>query len=277
MLYTHKTFEYEYPLKEAGVALLGVPFSSTETGASVRYGPLFIREAMRNLTGFDPAAGKNPFESCKFCDLGDVSVVPGNWKLTEEAIKYTVREMLRENPAVFPVFLGGEHLITLATASALSERHGNGKMTLIDFDAHRDLMPDWLGERYSHITWAARALENPKISLIQLGCRSANKGEWEPYKDKVKESPDAIKDAKGPVYITIDMDVFDPSLAPDVGTPEPNGMMLKEFFSLLEKACRLDVIGMDIVECASQRVGTQSALLAAHIFKKVMLWNMSKT
>ncbi|RLI97058.1 MAG: hypothetical protein DRO99_03525 [Candidatus Aenigmatarchaeota archaeon] len=267
MLYTHKTFEYESGLKEADVALLGVPFSSTETGRSVKHGPLFIREAIRDIAGFDPKTGKNPFEGTKFCDLGNVSVVPGNWKLTEEAIRETLRDVFQENPEVFPVILGGEHLITLAAANAVAEQHGS--LTIIDFDAHRDLMDDWMGEKHSHITWARRALENSKIRLVQIGCRSWNKDEWEPFKDRVKE---AIEGVTGPAYITVDLDVLDPSVAPEVGTPEPEGMGQRELMGLLEKACRLDVKGMDIVECSSDSVGTQTALAAAHIFKKVMIW-----
>jgi agmatinase len=274
MLYTHKTFEYESSLKEADVALIGVPLSSTETGSSVKHGPLFVREAIKNVVGHDPKTGKNPFEAMKFCDLGDVSVVPGNWKLTEEAITDTIKGMLQENPKAFPVFLGGEHLITLATVNALAESHKHEKITIIDFDAHRDLMQDWMGERFSHITWAARALENPAFRLVQLGCRSWNKGEW-PVQVQLKERvSDVLEGIEGPVYITVDMDVFDPSLAPEVGTPEPNGMNQQEFFGLLEKACsqhKQDIIGMDIVECASTRVATQTALLAAHIFKNVLI------
>jgi agmatinase len=275
MLYTAKTFEYESSLKEADVALLGIPFSSTETGQCVKHGPLFIREAIKNIVGYDPETKTNPFEATKFCDLGDVSVVPGSWKLTAEAITDTINEMIQTNPRIFPVFLGGEHLVTLAISNALAKHHAsdNRKLTIIDFDAHRDLMQDWMGEKYSHITWAARALESPSIRLIQLGCRSANKGEWEPYKGKVMESLDELKDSDDPVYITIDMDVFDPSIAPEVGTPEPRGMNQQQFFEFLEKACKFNVIGMDIVECASRQVNSRTALMAAHIFKKVMIWS----
>ncbi len=267
MLYTHKTFEYEHPLKEADIAVLGVPFSSTETGHSVKYGPLFIREAISNLPGRDPETKTNIFEKYGFCDLGDISVVPGNWVLTEKAIMETIHEVLEENPKILPVLLGGEHLITLAAVKLLAEHHGN--MTIIDFDAHRDLMPEWMGEKHSHITWAYHALKNPKISLMQLGCRSWSNGELEPFKERVKESLDKIS---GPVYITVDMDVFDPSAAPEVGTPEPLGMKPEEFFPLLKRACKNKLVGMDIVECASQTVNTQTAVLAANVFKKTLAY-----
>jgi agmatinase len=68
------------------------------------------------------------------------------------------------------------------------------------------------------------------------------------------------------------MDVFDPGFAPEVGTPEPQGMSPEEFFHILEEVCRNSVMGMDIVECASDRLGTPTAVLAAHIIKKVLTW-----
>lgn len=271
MLYSHKTFEYEFPLEEADVALLGIPFSSTQTGECVKHGPLFIREAIKNIPGNDPESGKNPFDSLKFCDVGDVSIVPGNWKLTSEAITDTIRSMKEGNPKIFPVILGGEHLVTLAIVNELAKEE---KLTIVDFDAHRDLMKDWMGEPYSHITWAARALENPNINLVQIGCRAQNSGEIEPFRERIKETLEGIE---GRVYLTIDLDVLDPSITPEVGTPEPVGMDQEKLFGLLKDICKLDLVGMDIVECASVKVNTRTALIAANIFKKVMLWNMSKT
>jgi len=267
MLYTHKTLEYEFPLKDADVALLGIPFTSTETGLSVKHGPFFIREAIKNLPGFDPETGRNPFEDHKICDLGDVSVIPGSWKLTQQVIADTIKEMLEENKDIFPIFMGGEHLASLGILRALAEKYD--KITVIDFDAHRDLLKDWMGEPFSHITWAYHAVKELGINLVQLGCRSWAEGEWEPFRERVKETMDGIG---GPVYLTIDLDVLDPSVAPEVGTPEPNGMSQAEFFGLLKKVCRHKLIGMDVVECASRQVGTRTALIAANIIKKVIVW-----
>ncbi|MFQ5647911.1 MAG: arginase family protein, partial [Candidatus Aenigmatarchaeota archaeon] len=69
MLYTRRTFGYEYPPQEASIVLIGVPFDSTQTGRPVRHGPLFIREAIRNLVGWDPELQLNIFEKLKFSDL----------------------------------------------------------------------------------------------------------------------------------------------------------------------------------------------------------------
>jgi agmatinase len=268
MLYSTKTFAFEYSLKEAEIVLLGIPWDSTETGKSVKFGPLFIREAIKNLPGFDFTSKQNVFEKFKFCDLGDLEIVYGNWKLTEKRIKDTIKEIKETNPKVFPVFLGGDHLISLGILNALQ---GKEKITVIHFDAHRDLMEDWMEEKFSHISWAKRLIENKNFNLIQLGIRSSSKKEEKTAKKfRIKES---LKEIQGPVYISVDLDVFDPSICPEVGTPEPLGMQQKEFFSLLKEICsKSKVIGLDLVECASDKVNSQTALIAANVFKKVIDW-----
>jgi len=265
MLYLRKTFSYEYPLEEARVSLVGVPWDGTETGMPVRFGPLFIREAIRNVPGFDITTKTNPFESLRFADLGDVEVVPGDWKRTREMIEDTVKHILKTNPETVPVFLGGEHLITLPVVELLAEFHKG--LTVVHLDAHRDLMPEWMGNRYSHITWAHHAVSNSFIRLFQFGARSWNKEE-EPLIKKVK---DRLEEVEGKVYLTVDLDVLDPSYAPEVGTPEPGGMSPEELLRIVRRVSNMDIVGMDIVECASQRVGTQTALLAARIFKEMLL------
>lgn len=268
MLYLRKTFSYDYPLEEAQVCLIGIPWDSTETGLPVRFGPIFIREAIKSLPGHDPDTGLNPFEKLKLADLGDVEVVPGNWDLTRQTIGDTVKSVLDANPDIFPVFLGGEHLITLAIIEKIAELKGS--LSVVHLDAHRDLMPDWMGNPYSHITWAHHAVSNKKIKLVQLGVRSWNKEE-ESSISKVRETLEGLE---GLIYLTVDMDVFDPSHAPEVGTPEPEGMNPKEFNGILERVCSHNLAGMDIVECASRRLGTRTALLAAQIFKKGLAFQM---
>jgi len=263
MLYTKKTFDYEYSLSEADVALLGIPWDSTETGKSVKYGPLFIREALRNLPGHDPESSSNPFRKLKFSDIGDLEVVPGDWApLTKERISDTIKEMFATNNKIFPIFLGGDHLITLGILESMPQE----KITVVHFDAHRDLLPEWMGNPYVHITWANHILKNQKFELVQIGVRSWSKEE----EGLISRLKDTFENIDNPIYITVDMDVFDPAYAPEVGTPEAGGMSPKEFFEILEKVCKNNVIGMDIVECASLEVGTPTAVPAAQIIKKVL-------
>jgi len=268
MLHTIRTFPFEYSLKEAEIAVLGIPWDSSETGKSVKHGPLFIREAIKNMQGYDSETKTKVFDKFKYCDLGDIEITPANWILTQEKINDTIKELFKENPKIFPVFFGGDHLITLGILNALAE--SKEKITVIDFDAHRDLLPDWMGEKFSHITWANHLLKNNKFELIQLGFRSST-----PEEDKLvlkHKINDSIEKIDGPVYISVDLDVFDPCFAPEVGTPEPLGMQPKEFFSILNKVCKNEVIGLDLVECASDKVNSQTAVLAANIFKKVIAW-----
>ncbi len=264
MLYLRKTFSYEHSIGECRACLVGVPWDGTETGMPVRHGPLFIREAIRSLPGYDPRDKVNPLESLKLADLGDVECVPGSWELTREAIEDTVRHILESGPGTFPVFLGGEHLITLPIVELLA-RHYEG-LTVIQLDAHRDLMPEWMGNPFSHITWAHHAVSNRNIRLVQLGARSWNKEE-ETLHERVSETLEGVQ---GKAYLTLDLDVLDPSQAPEVGTPEPSGMGMEELLGVIRRATGLDLAGMDIVECASQRVGTLTALNAAFAFREAM-------
>ena len=270
MLYLRNTFSYEYPLEEARVCLVGIPWDGTETGMPVRFGPMFIREAIRNLPGFDPKDRVNPFEKARLTDIGDVEAVPGSWELTREAIDDTVKHILNVNPGAIPVFLGGEHLVTLPVVEMLGKFHKN--LTVVHLDAHRDLMPEWMGNPHSHITWAHHAVSNSFIRLIQLGSRSWNSKEEE-FIDRVGDNLDGID---GKVYLTVDLDVLDPSYAPEVGTPEPMGMSPEELFRIVKKVSGMDLVGMDIVECASQRIGTQTAGLAAKVFREMLVGLMKR-
>ncbi len=266
MLYARRTFSYEHEPQKCDVSLLGIPFDSTETGFPVRFGPLFLREAIRSIPGYDPESETNIFKKLRFFDAGDVETVPGSWKLTSEAIKDTVRSLQEAGPESVKAFLGGEHLITLAVLETLGEFHK--KITVIHFDAHRDLMPDWMGERFSHITWAHHAAKRPGIELVQIGCRS-----WHPEEEGFLKSlgvKENIHETDNPLYITVDLDVFDPSHAPEVGTPEPGGLSPREFLNHLNAIPMKRLIGFDIVECASQSVNTRTANLGAWVFRKIL-------
>ncbi len=263
MLYSKKTFEYEHPPEEADVVLIGIPWDFSQTGYPTRYGPLFIREAIRGMIGYDPETGTSIFKKYKFADLGDVEVVPGNWKLTEERILDTVKSVFEKNPKIFPVFLGGDHLITLGILNAMKDTVKD-KITVVDFDAHRDLLPEFMGEKFSHVTWISHALKHSDV--VQIGTRA-----WSEEENGILKGSgikDGFEKTDRPVYLTVDMDVFDPGIAPEVGTPEPNGMDLKGFLKILRRVAGSNVIGMDITECGSTGVNSPTATLAANIFKK---------
>lgn len=264
MFHCKKTFDFEYDVKEADICLLGIPFDSTEIGKSCKYGPLFIRQAMRELIGLDPKTGRNVFVAGKFTDLGDLDIVPGSWLKTEQKIIETINDVFAENPRIVPAFLGGEHLITLGILKALVDKHG--KLTIVDFDAHRDLRSDWLGEKYSHLTWLRRAIEElgDRLDVVQLGQR-----QWDEQEDAfLKESniKDSVIDVANSVYVTVDLDIFN---TVDVGTPEAGGISWSQFLSFVEELRGKKIVGFDIVESSASVVGSESAVLAANVFKEL--------
>ncbi len=262
MFYTSNTFvSYNYPLGEADVVFLGIPFASTSISKNSIYGPLMVREALKLTEDFIDDV--NLFEKLKVCDLGDLEVVPGSYELTAKRIKETLQDIMNENKRAFPIFVGGEHSITLPIVETLRPR------TIIQLDAHADLRKDYLENRYSHQAWAYHASGLSKI--IQVGVQSWNKEEAEIIKERNIECfsiDDFLKreiKLEKPVHLTIDMDVFDPSYV-ETGLPEGSAKP-EEIMAVLEK---INCLSLDIVEIADDRLPSKTGFLAARIIKNVL-------
>ena len=152
------------------------------------------------------------------------------------------------------------------------------KLTVIHLDAHRDLAFEFIGEKYSHATVMRRAHE-AGVSLVQIGIRSSSKDEEDFVKSTyniqtfktrdVHKHMDAIEyylvNIDGPIYISIDMDVINPAIAPHVGNPTPGGLFISELETILETLARKNIVGLDVVETASDRLGDNTAVVAAKI------------
>jgi agmatinase len=262
MFYASNTFvSYNYPLKEADVAFLGIPFASTSISKNSLYGPVMVRESLKLVEDFINEV--NLFEKLKICDLGDLEVVPGSYELTAKRIKETIQDVLSTNKKAFLIFIGGEHSITLPIAEALKPK------TIIQLDAHADLRKDYLENKYTHQAWAYHASKLAKI--IQIGVITMNKEEKALIKKgdiksfSVNEFLKKNIKLEKPVHLTIDVDVFDPSYV-ETGLPEGR-LKPEEVFSLLEK---IDCNSMDIVEIADDRLPSKSGFLAAEIIKRVL-------
>jgi len=257
MIYLRNSFlGHNYSLEEADVCLMGIPFDSTSMSHGSRFGPTAIREALKDIEGYDPQAGIDPFEKLKIADLGDIEIVPGSYKLTAERIADTVSWVREQNPEAFILSLGGEHLISLPIIETLKPE------TVVQFDAHADLREDFIGEKYSHADWAHYVAKG--FNLVQRGVRSYCKEEEElVYKLKKNK-------VSGPTYLTIDIDVFDPSIAPETGLPEPSGWNFDEFCENLDSIKNGNLIGADIVEVAPKGFNSLTAFLAANVVKKIL-------
>ena len=262
--------------------IIGVPFDSTcSYHHGSRYGPTIIREASLGFEQYNCDFEK-PLDG-EFYDCGDLNVVHGNCKKTCDILEDSVNELIEAN--IKPILIGGEHSVTIGSVKALADWEENNDLsgiTVIHLDAHRDIIDEYIGEKDSHATIMRRVHDlNPK-ELIQIGIRSFSVEEKEFVEsqdnitsflakdlfddfDVLLEKLDSIE---GKVYVSIDMDAIDPAFAPSVGNPTPNGLHpvdVENIFEVLGNNEKIDVIGFDIVEVASDRLGDITAVLAAKI------------
>ena len=258
---------------ENSYGIIGVPFDSTTSYHSgSRLGPIVVREASFGFEKYNTVFNKEL--TTNFYDFGDVNVIPGNCEKTCTIIEDTVNEMLDLN--IKPIIIGGEHSASIGAINALSEKYE--KLTVVHLDAHRDLAFEFIGEKYSHAAVMRRAHE-AGANLVQIGIRSSSAEEEEfvkstyniqTFKNKdVHKHMDAIEyyltNIDGPIYISIDMDVVDPAIAPSVGNPAPGGLFISEIETILATLCHKNIVGLDVVETASDRLGDNTAVVAAKI------------
>ena len=260
-------------LKENSFGIIGVPFDSTTSYHSgARLGPIVVREASFGFEKYNTVFNKD-LTAC-FYDFGDVNVIHGNCEKTCQIVEDTVNELIELN--VKPIIIGGEHSASIGAIRALAEKYD--KLTVIHLDAHRDLAFEFIGEKYSHATVMRRAHEMG-VDLVQIGIRSSSKDEEDfvkstyniqTFKNRdVHKHMDAIEyyliNIDGPIYISIDMDVVDPSIAPRVGNPTPGGLFISELETIIETLSHKNIVGLDVVETASDRLGDNTAVVGAKL------------
>ena len=260
-------------IKGNSFGIIGVPFDSTTSYHSgARLGPTVVREASFGFEKYNTVFNKDL--TATFYDFGDVNVVPGNCEKTCNIVEDTVRELL--DMELKPIIIGGEHSASIGAIKAVMDKYE--KLTVIHLDAHRDLAFEFVGEKYSHATVMRRAHE-AGANLVQIGIRSSSLEEEEfikstyniqTFKNRdVHKHMDAIEyylvNIDGPIYISIDMDVFNPAIAPNVGNPTPGGLFVHDIETILETLCRKNVVGLDVVETASDRLGDPTAVVASKI------------
>lgn len=238
--------------------VIGLPMDwTTSYKPGTRFAPDKIRWAACNLEYY--ALLRNmALDGLGFNDLGNVMLPYGDVEKSIDIIRTVVSGIAEEYPDGFYIFLGGEHLITYPVVEVLSNRIG----ALVVLDAHLDLRNNYLGVKYSHATVMRRILESTGKKLVYLGSRAFSREELEfvsANKDFVRvftpldidgRSIDSVIGEIGDnIYISIDMDVFDPAVAPGVSNPEPLGMEPLSVLRILDKlVSRKNIVGLDIVE-----------------------------
>lgn len=262
----------------AAAAILGAPMDQTASfRPGARHGPRQIRSVSEVLEEYSPRLDRD-LADYRYADLGDVTVIPGNVEESLDRIAHSARRVFRDRKLL--IMLGGEHLVTLPAVQSAAEVYPD--LSVIHFDAHADLREIYLGVRLSHATVMRRVVETVGPErLFQFGIRSGTREEFAFARSAVNfHSGLRVEDVAGaaerlrgkPVYITLDIDVLDPSYAPGTGTPEPDGCTPGDLFSALEALADLEVIGFDLVEvCPPCDHSERTAILAAKLVREAIL------
>ncbi len=173
------------------------------------------------------------------------------------------------------ISLGGDHSVTYPMVKALHQEYG--ALNILHFDAHADLYEEFEGDRFSHACPFARIMEEGMVKrLVQLGVRTLNphqREQAEKYKVEIysvtESTPVVIEGLEGPLYISLDMDVFDPAFAPGVSHHEPGGFSSREVIDLIQHI-KVPVIGADIVEYNPKRdINDCTGMLCAKLLKEI--------
>ena len=271
----------EKSFEDSKYVAFGVPFDLTSTfRPGSRYGPEAIRRYSSNIEINSVMFDFN-VDDVKIHDLGDIAF---SYKLSKMLRRtYTVcRRIISSNK--IPIMLGGEHTFTLASVLAACKEKRN--LALVVFDAHLDLRDEYMDLRVGHATYLRRLLEKRgDLNVVVLGVSGYSEEEVREARRRgvvyytsrqIMENPDLIRrrlsTAIGgrPIYISIDIDVLDPSYAPGVGNPEPLGITPHHLLELLYSICSPAVAGIDIMEVSPINDQGLSAAYAARILVEII-------
>ena len=257
---------------KSDIIMLGMPFDGTVSYRSgSRFAPERIRLASWGMEDYSPCFDKH-LQEVNFHDAGDLEFPLGNTYKSLDLIETNVREIYKDGKKLFGI--GGEHLVTLPEIKAISDFYQN--LALVHFDAHTDLREQYLGEEMSHSA-VIRHIANiiSPENIRQIGIRSGMKEEWEfmkKYNTLISDYSglDALKDKK--IFVTVDLDVLDPSVMPGTGTPESGGMQFNELIGWFEYLKDFDIIGADVVELAPDYDPSGvSTAVAAKVIRELLM------
>lgn len=232
------------------IIMLGLPFDGTVSyRPGSRFAPEQIRIASWGLEEYSPNFDKH-LADVNFHDAGDLELPLGNTYKSLDVIEQNVEDIYKDGKRVFGI--GGEHLVTLPEIKAVSKFYKD--LAIVHFDAHTDLREEYLGEEMSHsaVIRHASKIVGPE-NIKQIGIRSGMKEEFEFMKQHntlIHEfhELDGLNGKK--IFVTVDLDVLDPSVMPGTGTPESGGMQFNELIGWFKYLKKFDIIGADVVELA---------------------------
>jgi agmatinase len=274
--------------RSVDVAIVGAPYDdgvSHRSGA--RFGPRAIREAQYTSGSIHAfQSGVEPFEVLSVVDAGDANVVPGVTPRGHAMIYRKVREVAATGAV--PIVLGGDHSITWPSATAVAELAQPRRIGIVHFDAHADTADIDRGQLAGHGTPMRRLITSGAVAgrnFVQVGLRGywpspevfAWMGEqgmrWHSMREIEERGTEAVVadaigealDGPDAIYLSIDIDVLDPGLAPGTGTPEPGGLLTRELFRAIGQIVEaVPLAGMDVVEVSPPYDHAETTAMAAN-------------
>ena len=268
----------EAAFDDARAVLFGAPFDGTTSfRPGTRFGPQAIRAESDGIETYSPYQNKD-LEDLAIFDSGDLILPFGNTEAVLAMIEARTQEIL--DVGKMPVMLGGEHLVTLGAVRAMVKKYPD--LHIIHFDAHADLREEYLGERLSHATVLRRSWDLLGDGRIhQFGIRSGERSEFEFALEHTDFHPFNVKDVldvvlalgdKVPVYVTLDLDVLDPSLFCGTGTPEAGGIFFQDLEEALLALEALNVVGFDMNELSPHYDASGvSTAVACKVLREMLL------
>lgn len=264
----------------AQAVIYGMPMDYTVSfRPGSRFGPARIREVSVGLEEYSPYLDRQ-LDEVSYFDAGDLPLPFGNAARSLEMIGEYVRGLLADGK--FPLGLGGEHLVSWPVIREVYAKHP--ELALIHIDAHADLREQYEGEPLSHSTPIRKAAELiGGRNVYQFGIRSGTREEFRYARENLNLYPfDVLEPLKKvlpelagrPIYLTIDIDVLDPSAAPGTGTAEAGGITSKELLAAVHAIAASDVrvVGADVVEVAPvYDTSEQTQIVASKLVREILL------
>lgn len=260
--------------------ILGFCFDGTTSfRPGARFGPSAIREASYGLEDYSPYLDRDT-QDYHIVTMGDLPTYPSKWHLSNEFFMEMTEGLDFKQDQIKWLVLGGEHSISYGPIVRHLEHYPD--LAILHLDAHTDLRDGYLEEKYSHASIIRRVLDHftPANTLIQYGIRSGPRQEFNWMKEngtlmsslkECCEKLEAIPDTR-PIYLTLDLDFFDPAYFPGTGTPETGGEDFHGFMKLLKILARKNFVGADVVELAPMLDPTNnSACFASKVVREVLL------
>ncbi len=272
---------------KARVVVLPVPYDLTTSYIpGTRRGPLAILEASTHMELYDEELRRETYK-LGIHTLDSLEPSAASPEETIDRVEEAIELILEAKK--FPFMLGGEHSLTLAPVRALQRKHKN--FTVVQLDAHSDLRDSYQNTKFNHAC-VARRMHELGLQIVQIGIRAISPEEAKFIEQAERVTvlfdytlnhdsstiENILRQLKGPVYVTLDLDVFEPGLMPAVGTPEPGGLNWYTTLQILKKIGEQhDVLGCDLVELCPIPGFVGPDFLSAKLVYKMMGYFLKNT